>query len=306
MVALGLLAAVIAPRIPTKVIAGHPTAAPVPGPPTVGACVTSLPPATIFSDAGSKYLVLPPMEYGSCTEHHYGEVTAVLQHLPLQRNPTPTDTRRSGEELWNTCPTADLEYVGLADPATGNAADPAAWGPALNARFVFAGPDARQKTAGQRWGACVLTASPTIYNQPVPYSGSVRGRANFGPLPAGFGSCAADFTVNAAAESCGDPHSFEILGSADLTTSGASSATRLADCSRVARRVTRMPDPTVGGRLLLQVRVDRYDSYGEPSRSSGPLRKLETQYGTCGIGTTGNARLHGSLLGLGTDPVPLT
>jgi hypothetical protein len=303
MLILVLLAAAIVPNIATRVVSGRPEPAPVPGPPAIGDCVTSVPPG-LFSGAGSKYLVVPPMQYGNCSEGHYGEVTAVLPHVPLQRNPIQID-RGSGYELWNLCPTAGLEYAGLTDPATGNAADPAAWIPSLNAGFVFAGPDARQKASGQTWGACVLTAAGAVEDQPLQYSGSARGSVNGGRLPWMFGACTADTTENASQVPCTERHGVQILAQAELTTSDTSSTTRLADCAQVARRVTRMPDPTAGGRLVLAVRVDRYDAAGDPSRSTGPLRKSETQYGTCTIATAGAATLHGSLFGLGADPVPL-
>lgn len=305
MLLLVLVAAAVVPNIATKVIAGKPIAAPVPGPPNVGACVTSVPPVDLFTDSGSKYLILPVLQYGTCVANHYGEITAVLQHLPLQKNPSASPLEGPGYELLNRCPSASLEYLGLADPAAGNATDPAAWVPALNANFVFAGPDPRQKAAGQNWGACVLVANPGTNNAAVSFAGPLQNAVASARLPALFGSCSANLSVLSAPESCSDWHTDQILGQADLTTSDSSPAVRLATCRNIALRVTGMPDPTAGGRLQVEVFIDRVNADGSRGASSGPLAKGETVYGTCGIHAAGRARLNDSLIGLGTAPVPL-
>lgn len=310
---LVLLAAVIVPRIATKLISGHPTATPVPGPPAVGSCTTSVPPVSIFDDSGSKYVVLPPMQYGSCSARHYGEITAVLPNLPPQKNPLSSgpgviepDTRGAGWELLNHCPQQALVYVGLADPSPGNATDPAAWTPTLNASFAFAGPDARQKAAGQTWGACVLVANPGVDNNAaVGFAAPLRNAGASGRLPDLFGSCSASLSVTSAPEPCDDWHTYQILGQANLTTDRSSPAAQLQACRTLALRTTRMPDPTAGGRLQLEVFLDWLSADGAEVPAARPSAEGDTAYGTCGVHASGSAKLHGSLLGLGNGPVPL-
>lgn len=309
MLLLVLVAAAVVPNIATKAIPGRPIATPVPGPPNVGACVTTVPPVSLFASSGSRYLLLPPMQYGPCAATHYGEITAVLQHLPLQNNPLARNgaigLEQPGYELLSRCPSAGLEYLGLADPAAGNATDPAAWVPVLNASFVFTGPDTRQKAAGQNWGACVLVANPALGDAAVHLPGSLSNAVAAGRVPAMFGYCSSDLSISTTPETCGDRHIAQVLGVADLTSSRSSEADRLLACRTIALRVTGMPDPAAGGRLRVEVHIDRVNADGSTGLSTGAFVKGESVYGTCGIRATGGAQLHGSLLGLGATPVPL-
>jgi hypothetical protein len=102
---------------------------------------------------------------------------------------------------------------------------------------------------------------------------------------------------------CSRPHAGEAFGVTETESKHVTQAQLNASCVKLARRLTRMPDPTVGGQLTVRVGALHVDSQGQEqlgfSTSAG-----EGGWAMCLLLTPEVHPLKGALLGLGTRPVP--
>lgn len=302
LVLLTLICAVVVPDLLGRNVNGTAVAVRIPGPPAVGACVVTTP-SKSFQTSSDGYLVLPALTFGSCQGPHFGEVTAVLQNVGRQRGTPSVTPDAQGGQVWTTCPDAENGYVGLTGYLDGTAGG--GWYPVLNSTSIFGGPDRRQQAVGQDWAACVLVMRSIGSNDAISYAGSARNSVTGGRLPDNFGVCSQDPTVFGDQVVCTSPHRFQLLARFDLTRDRATQTQRLVTCHTLATGLTRMPDLTAGGRLTLSITTDRFDQNGRASTDRGPLHPGESGTSTCALGTVGDARLSGSLLGLGSQPIPI-
>ena len=200
-------------------------------------------------------------------------------------------------------------YLG-ADGATVPTGDVAGWAPALMLQSGLVQPSSRQQADGQRWAACVILAAGTgtdtgLALNDVPRTNQLRGAIRAGSLPQDFGLCANPPVELQRAVSCTEQHTLQLLGWSELSTF-ATSAERLSACRTLAGSLTRMSDPSAGGRLRLTAYEERDGPNGTVIPSGAPDQPGQTGTVTCIVSTVGTGRLVGSLLGLGNGPVPLT
>ncbi len=152
LVIVAVLVAGVLQRAP---VVGSPVAVPVSDAPAVGGCLSEPwkgPPG--FGQDGFPVATLP---LGSCASAHFGEVFSVVD--------IPSGVEPSGKDpcLSPTGQSAFRSYLGLPDADMAPGDDPVGgadrtgqWGSELGAAISTIGPDARQRSAGQRWVACVI------------------------------------------------------------------------------------------------------------------------------------------------------
>jgi hypothetical protein len=296
---LALLAAAVVPNLFAKVIAGAPTAESIPGPPSVGECVLNpVKDATTGSSEGIYSAAV--LTYGPCNGPHYGEVVRVIDQGSVNL---------AGSWLANTvsdlCGDAAIDYLGIpADEATASTSATDTWLPTLHDGGTAGIPTDHQRAAGQQWLACTLLPQPTSATVNG-YRGQVHDALRSGRVPDGIGLCGNDPVAESTkALPCDQSHQFQILGEASTTT-GSSVADLTASCRQLVKTLTKMPDITANGKLLPTVTFMTWASSAGIMLSSSPMPTSDQQSATCAVRTTGSSRLTGSLLGIGSGPVPL-
>ncbi|MET3806975.1 hypothetical protein ABIB25_003995 [Nakamurella sp. UYEF19] len=279
-----LTCALVVPAALGRTVVGVPVAAPAPGPPVPGDCLASMAgiadSSVVYSQASA--LQLPTGTIGSCAGPMVGEVVSV--------DPTGSEPANATINSYVTgakaCATSTIGY--LAVPAT-RTVDGITWKPGLGSGSDQIGPDARQAAAGQQWSACVVTGATSRY------SGSLRGAFAHGPLPVALGLCWPG-GVSMATEliPCDQPHQSQLLATG--VASGAAPGPALAErtvltasCRQYARTMMAGRAVTAGDPLAIQV----------VAQGLGPQVLL------CSATVTGSNRLTGSLMGIGTRPLPL-
>jgi hypothetical protein len=279
----------------TAVIAGHGlfrapasgVAVPVdlPATPRVGACVLYLPDPAADLDSAVAYR---NVAFGPCKGVLAGEIASVTPGRRTVADGSIGALMGTSGDCW----AAASRYVGLsrvgdlagsadADP-TGDARGRVAWRPELQVRGQLVGADVLQTAAGRDWSACVVRPE----NLDV-YLGSVRGALRNGAAPAPYGDCSVstDLTLSSSVD-CANPHATERLGWAAVPSGSVSAKELTESCLEFARLLLRTGDPTFGGILHIV------------THTAGPT--------TCAAIVRGSARLTGSLIGIGSRPLPLT
>ncbi len=269
-----------------------------PPPPPVGSC--------LGDPSGDESTIVP------CDQPHVQEVTAAFAASDAHHDAVA--------HHWDQyCADPTTEYLGVVPAPTPE--DPSSpttsWSlpaPAYGYNLVHAPAD--EQIDGVGWLACVVRAQPQ-----VPYSGSIYAVASDPSRPAAFGSCG----TGSFAESCAQPHSWEIIGQAGTTTAwqrtddgllqlseGTAGARRLQDsCVHYAARMTGVADPTYDGALQVGVALNPYDqvvsvtgSQDGATGAAGPDSGMVAV--TCQIvPTDAGRRLTDSLVGWGDHSPPL-
>lgn len=291
MLALVIVAAVIGPPAlglgPR--VSGTAARKPVPGPPTIGDCLTE--PLAEGSVPASVAIPVPAVRYGPCGDGtaaggtgggrrlNYGEILSVTDGVD-----TFTSSRQSvpagvlGAYSTDSCQQPLRDYLAWS-------ADP--WAPVLGDSTALVGPDVAQHLLGQRWIACVVTAGSHGY------PGSVRD----GPGRAAdlYGQCEDTREALGPRVPCDDPHDTEVFGVALVDADGLSG---LADsCLTLVTARTGMTDPAAGGRLV--VRAGPFDPNTVPPDVSAGGQSM-----TCAVRVVGDGLLDASLVGVGDRPLP--
>ena len=70
-------------------------------------------------------------------------------------------------------------------------------------------------------------------------------------------------------------------------------------CQQLVRQLTAMPDPTAAGALSIQIDIENHTLTPVTTPQVPAHASL-----ACGVTTTGNRKLRGSLLALGRQPIP--
>ena len=154
------------------------------------------------------------------------------------------------------------------------------WAPVTTRKVFLLGPDISQYQSGQRWLACAIAPAHDAY------LGSLRDEGNRSAANA-FGQCRSLSAPGPKRVPCAQPHEIEIFGTALGDDADANAIARTGSCASLLTAVTRMPDPTAGGQLEVQIVPDRL------------LGRRN-----CEVQVLGDRLLHESLLGWGDEPLP--
>ncbi|WP_188940256.1 hypothetical protein [Nakamurella endophytica] len=300
VVAVAVLAAAGLPAAGGRWIGGSAAIAPVAPAPAVGQCVTvdRNDPVEIRR-TGAGVIQIPAVHPIDCRFAHDGEVTSVLERpdafTPLDYFAPPTADFRS-------CGAPAQAYLGLTEPSSGRSRF-SPWAPVGVGAAQGAGPDARQRAAGQRWRACVLLPAGAHR-----YPGSAAGAFDGGVLPASWATCTLQvFPLWRSSVPCSGRHTVEIFGVAPVAAAADAAALRRLEtaCRGLVAAATRMPDPAAGGALRVAVRVEHYDRSGRPIEGPPTAADQQGRAG-CVVQSAAGRPLGRTLAGLGAAPLPWT
>ncbi len=283
-----------------RVVVGAAGVAPVPRPAAVGDCLLDRP----GPDDGWGYgagPLYPALRLAPCTGVRWGEVVSIFPGA-LTASTSVTTTDSNGNTYTDNpnqsrCSKNQATYLGEA------AESPFGWSMLLG-NSAAVGPTTRQRMSGQSWIACVITPASGTSATFTRYSGSVRNALTGGALPSPFASCA-PFVVVAefVAGPCDQPHRVEVFG-ISMPSPGETRAHLDSSCVQLIRWLMRDQDPTKGGQLAVRTAVAHIDpDTGTPAEgfsSNGDRSKA-----ACFIEPASPRQLHGTLFGLGSNPVPL-
>jgi hypothetical protein len=291
-----VLAALVVARLGGARVAGTATMTPGVKAPVVGECLVSLIDKAIATPAVGRPASQPvsgvsedKVRFAECTSApRIGEVVG-LQRYPHQSSPVEADIawcQRVSDDHWAH------ENYRYREAAAG------LWKPSTGQRFVTVHSRPNVDLMEPRWAACVLVA-PNVEQ----YSGSyVRSLAD-APAPSPFGLCLAG-TANERWVSCADRHRTQELG--EGTGAPMTARDAIETCRSLVARMTRMPDITAEGRLLLEVVGGSTDGTGGAT-ANGTLNPRHSSAGSasCRLTVIGEARLVGTLIGVGEDALPI-
>ncbi|MDQ2847976.1 MAG: hypothetical protein M3Y77_16860 [Actinomycetota bacterium] len=163
-------------------------------------------------------------------------------------------------------------------------------------------PTARQRAAGQQWLACatyLTDLSDVGRTSPIGYQGSLRNAESTGGGRDYLGYCPDKPDWNEATSmSCRSPHHGEIFGIGGLSHDVAR-ATLTSSCVQLVEQVTKSPDLVRDGQLIVDVQVT--DMKGKTLNGVTIPKGSNLQ---CGVVTGGGRMLQGSLIAIGTEPIP--
>lgn len=288
---LALTVAVVIPSLTSKHIAGTATVTPPAPPPAVGDCIVEPFEADSLmtsTPAGWK----PEYSYpstGSCRGTVYGQITAIIAHPELTTNDSGADGN------YTRCPHGSRHEGLPAGSDTGKAYGH--WYVSLLATTLLIGPSPRQTAAGARWAACVITVTADQGNLARGLDAPVSQWRHSRQVAGAIGQCllvtspglqpSPDCTITHAAESFG-------------VTTGPLTPELIASCRALVGDLTGMTDPTAGGRLLVEVLTYDMDN----TQVTHQQRSQATSSQVCMVNGNHRSYLTGSLLALGTQPVP--
>jgi len=299
VVACVLLAAVVAPNVAARRVAGSPVAAPIDEPPAPGTCVTAMAdpwaadPAPGF--AVGKVIDFPTARFGPCAGTVIGEVAVVDSDTFPAKRIVDSDYQGAVQQ----CALDSIGYLGSIAPVVERAAGQQGivWTPDLTFRYTPVGPTALQRAAGQRWSACVVGSAGV-----TPYLGRLHKVLDTGVLPPDFGSCWPSMRLRDAQQvPCDSPHVLEVLGSTNLGPAPVSGADVRDACAVYAGRALRTSDPTRQGAL----RLDILDFDMGASVSPAADADLRRSFVSCVVTAAGGRSFNGTLVGIGQRPLPL-
>ena len=305
VIAVGLLAAVVIHIAAGRTVPGSAQAVPVPGPPVVGQCVGGK------FDLGwdmpgadpTKYRY-PELTLGPCSQVHYGEVVSIIA------TPTkPTVTIDSGgggtdidDENTPVCNQAAARFLGITGPGGDFPVLYGYWSIDTSLLVVPMTPTVRQRAVGEHWLACVTyLASPSADEQttPVGYHGTLRSAQSTGVGRDYLGECPAEADWHQMTSSgCLLPHHGEIFGIGGLAKS-VPRATLTASCTKLVAQITK--STAAGLDAYLTVAVQATDN--TDNTVNGPTLPAHATV-HCGLLTTRGRLLKGSLIAIGSKPIP--
>lgn len=269
-------------------LAGSPTIADLPGPPAVGECLL----ADVHRDPKVlRQSTLGTPDFGPCGT--VGAGSGVVGEVVAVRALAGAD-RATGADS-NGCRSAALAYAGLRPsgdafvvPGT-PADDPIRWSYSVDVRTTWVRQVPSAPTASN-WAACV--AYPSAAG-----SGSGRLAAAFegGALPGVYGTCWQSDDLSAAVQmvDCSEPHVTELIALGRAVVDGPLDPDLVRQsCLAQAAIVLRRADPTVGGALSVRSRPDHLSNVRIRSSPA------------CFISAADGRLIVGSLVGLGSTPIP--
>ena len=278
LLVVALLGLLVLPSVLGRRVAGSAEAAPVPDQPSIGTCLESISGGPDQSTVASpdSLITFPSAVVGACTGQLAGEVVSV--------DPAGSAAARVavGDYMSDAgaCDEQARRFIGL--PATGTI-NGVTWTPRVAAGSQRIGPDGRQRAAGQHWSACVVTGAGSSY------VGSLRSGFDDPAVQDVLGLCwAGRVSMNAALVSCSAPHRGQLLAAGTVSAPGTVASVD-ASCAGYARLVT---GRTIGAADHLELATT-----GE---GFGSMQVF------CSVTADTGRTLTGSLVGLGTRPLPWT
>lgn len=305
VMAVTLLAVLITTGLRPHLVSGKAQSTPVPGPPTVGDCVTDPVHRPTVADggaAGSLVQVYPQQKIGPCVGLRYGEVTGVISDPDAVVVEGTASYQSISDPNINTCYDDKSAYLGQAkQPIFG------IWSPNGTALTwtALSRPSPRQEAAGQHWLACLVSVIPNVTasanSDAAPFTESLRNAQQNGNDRNLIGYCVATVAWNQGTESgvCGMPHALEIIAGAGTGEHPAVRTDLEASCRRLVRQLTGIADSTAGGALAVQL----YATSSGGALITGAQLPANANL-QCGVIVTGRQQLTGSLLALGDQPIP--
>jgi hypothetical protein len=257
--------------------------APVPEPPPVGACVR-----------------LPDVTVVPCSAVHDAEVTGAWSAgmgQPLRGDP------------YIACNSTTDQYLGAATASP--VVNTLRWtSPGLGWETVLAwGPGQGDRIPGFQWQVCLV--QPSIGSQIVTagWTGSLPADAAADLRPIGLRWCYVRAGGPMTVGRCDQPHVGELLATTDVQlplgapTDAPLPASVLAGCRAQVTQRTGLADPTVGGRLAVQL-TQRELGVGSVTGPTGSTTFQNVEIG-CALEAVGAHQLTGSVQGLDGAAVPL-
>ncbi len=220
------------------------------------------------------------MDIGACEPaQRFGEISAVK-----------TQTAGDYDVCLDGAGSFD-EYAGLSQLFTPKAG----WQPRIHFTATILEPDARQHAAGQTWSACLLTPA----NSQQSYQSSLEDSFQSGRFPAEFAQCQHEVDVFLSLPgSCVLPHTTEFLGEQVLFGNNIDEGELNESCRALAVIITGMSAPAAGGQLQILATVFPTDQ----TRMNEDQQRMHIAL--CTIGSAGDRLLTGTLIGLGSAPIP--
>lgn len=304
VILLGLLAAVVVPNAVGGTVRGVAMPVPLPGPPAENDCVGP------EFDLGWDVIGVDPSEYrypeltvGDCGRPHSGEVVSVIAR-PTRAQVTvePGSGFSIDDQNMVACSQSAGRFVGQADSAGETAFRFDYWWSTIFTRVVPMTPSVRQQAAGQHWLTCVtyvVSQSEVTGPALVRYEGTLRDAVSTGFGRDYLGYCPTETDWNQMTSiSCSEPHHGEVFGQGGLSHD-VPRATLTASCAKLIAAVTHNPNVVRDGRLIVSVQVT--DMNDETVTGARIIRGSNLQ---CGVVATGGRMLKGSMIAIGTGPIP--
>ena len=264
--------------------------------PAVGQCLLDQPGR--FGGWGFGEPLYPALRLAPCSGYRWGEVVAVLPGA-LATPTIITTTDGAGAPVTESpnqtlCDQYRQAFLG------GHAGSTMQWRWELLVGTIAAvGPTSLQRMAGQSWVACVITPAYGQAATAAQYRGSVRNALDTGRLPVAFATCSTAIDATGILPvPCDQPHHVEVFGVTTIATGDTPSGLD-AHCLKLVSWLMRTPDPTKAG--LLRVRA--FTTHNDPSGAAveGPSLNGDA---TCIVEPADQHNLHGTLFGLGLNPIP--
>ena len=306
VVVFALMAAVIVPNAFGRTIPGVAEAVSVPGPPTVGDCVTeSFDPTPAVTSSADTTIAYPSLTIAPCTGVRFGEVVAVISHPAGPTFPIDSDGNKmiADPNESKTCFPATERYIGIPGVGSVDQLTDRYWWLIIRSGDVLSEPSLRQRAAGQHWLACIayLPISTEAGGFGVQSSrGSLKGAISTGVGRDYLGVCLATADwEDARLDNCFAPHESEVFGSGAVTDTPVARSDLESTCRSLIQQVTGMTDVTDDGRLAVQMLATDMEGHRLANKmipADSPVQ--------CGITTVGGKALNGSLLGIWNDRIP--
>jgi len=297
-----LLAVVVASGLSQHRVPGSPQAVPMAGPPALGDCVVA---SIRYTDSTrrelGKVFAYPAREISNCSGTRYAEVIAVIADPSKPKILRNTDSSYAIEDdNSKQCHSAALRYLGLSVSEIPTSSDFDAWTVGTTLSVEVVAPSARQAAAHQHWLACSLGLPPgqDQSDEWQRYTGSLRNAMIAGTRRDAFGIC----LVGPGQQwemACSEPHTAQEIAFGAVGKAAVSRPDVEQNCRKAISTVTGLSDITAHGALKMTLGI--YGNQGAPiSGASVPAKSFVV----CSLRTTGTRKLAGSLIALGTRPIP--
>ena len=124
-------------------------------------------------------------------------------------------------------------------------------------------------------------------------------------MPPQFAICRADLATSDDAP-CNRPHSVELFATASLTGKQINLGALTRTCRSMVDTITKIPDPTGGGRLQVVASVSHTDLAGRQQPGPPDPGQREAASAVCAVSVNGPGHLTTTLFGWGPRPLPLS
>ncbi len=250
--------------------------------------------------------IYPTLTTGSCAGIKFGEVVAVIQHELSWPQPPAAGVATDPIDPSDRCVAEGSVFMEQPQPEPGVASH---WDIKVRYVTLAARPNVVQRARGADWLACVV--GPYYLPTLLTYSGTLRGVYTTRRFPPQMAECwtgptGGSVNPNGSPVSCTASHRAELFAHMVEPRLGSALRDRYRDdCASLIRNATRMPDPTAGGRLRVDLLEEETLFYPEAGDDGDSAVSVPATSLTCRIVTAGDAALEGPLLSLGDADVPV-